>query len=323
MNIVTRGVFAAALGLAVATSAQAQTYPTKPVTIVMPFLAGGAVDILARIHAVKLTEYWGQQVVVENRVGAGGNVGSAYVANAAPDGHTLLIAPQGPLSYNKALYSDMAYDPATAFAPILMVARSPNFLSVPKDSKVTSPADLVALAKAQPGNVFYGSPGNGTTPHLTGGMFALRTGTNMVHVPYRGSPPIFADLQAGRLTFTFADSGNTLPRAKDDLLKVLAIASNARWPSMPNVPTMAEAGFPNFEAVVWYGLAAPAKTPRAVIDKIRDGMIRAGKEPDSLKRLADLGVEMVGSTPEDMGRILADETRKWAEVIKQTGAKPD
>jgi tripartite-type tricarboxylate transporter receptor subunit TctC len=231
-------------GLLIAHVSVAQTFPNRPVHIIMPFLAGGAVDVLARVHAAKLAEYWGQQVIVENRTGAGGNVGSAFVAASPPDGYMLLIAPHGPLSYNKALYPDMPYDPATAFAPVTLIARSPNFVIVPKESPLGSVADLVQLAKDKPGTVYYGSQGNGTTPHLTGAMLALRAGVSMQHVPYRGFPPAFTDLISGRITYMFADSGNTLPRVRDNLIKVLAIAGDGRWPALPAVPTMAEAGYP-------------------------------------------------------------------------------
>jgi tripartite-type tricarboxylate transporter receptor subunit TctC len=304
-----------------AAPARAETFPTKPVHIVMPFLAGGAVDILARVFAAKLGEYWGQQVIVENRTGAGGNVGGAFVAASPPDGYMLIIGPQAPMSYNKVLYPDMPYDPATAFAPVTLIARSPNFVIVPKDSPLTSAGDIVRLAKEKPGTVYYGSQGNGTTPHLTGAMFALRAGVNMQHVPYRGFPPAFTDLVSGRITFMFADSGNTLPRLRDGSIKVLAIASGERWPTLPDVPTMGEAGYPQVVSAVWYAMAAPAKTPPELTHRIRDDMVRASHDATVHARLAELGLEAVGSTPEEMSRVLAAETERWGEVIRRSGVK--
>jgi len=309
--------------LPAAVPTRAQDYPSKPVHVIMPFLGGGAVDILARIYAAKLSEYWGQQVLVEDRPGAGGNLGSSLVAAAPPDGYMLLVAPHGPLSYNAVLYKTMPYDPKTAFAPISLLARSPNFLIVPKDSALNSLDDLIKLAKAEPGKVYYGSQGNGTTPHLTGAMLGLRAGIEVVHVPYRGAPPLFTDLISGRLTFVFADSGNTLPRVRDGLVKVFAITSDKRWPALPEIKTMAELGYPNFLSAVWYALAAPARTPPAIVGRIRDGILRANKEPDVIARLNDLGVEVVGSTPEEMAKTLADETARWSEVIRATGVTVD
>lgn len=319
VNRLLRGGLVVLAMLGAVPAVHAEDYPSKPVHMIMPFLGGGAVDLLARVYASKLSEYWGQQVLVEDKPGAGGNLGSSLVASAPPDGYTLLVAPHGPLSYNAVLYKSMPYDPKTAFAPISLLARSPNFLIVPKDSPLNSLDDLINLAKAQPGKVYYGSQGNGTTPHLTGAMLGLRAGIEVVHVPYRGAPPLFTDLISGRLTFVFADSGNTLPRVRDGLIKVFAITSDKRWPALPDVKTMAELGYPNFLSAVWYALAAPAKTPPTIVGKIHEGIMRANKDPAVIARLNELGVEVVGSTPAEMARILADETARWSEVIRATG----
>ena len=315
--------FAAMLLLCFTAGAGAQGFPSKNVHIIVPFLAGGAVDAVARIYAPKLSEYWGRPVLVENRPGAGGNVGSASVAAAEPDGHTLLFAPHGPLSYNASLYRDMPYDPASAFAPVSLVGRSPNFLIVPAQSSFSALDDLMAAARAKPGQVSYGSQGNGTTPHLTGALLALRGKTSFVHVPYRGFPPAIADLLGGRIAFMFADSGNTLPRVRNNQVRVLAVASTERWALLPEVKTMSELGYPDFVSAVYYALAAPAKLPPSTAMRIRDDVARASKEPEVADRINQLGVEILASTPQEMRNVLRAEVVRWDEVIRATGVKAD
>jgi tripartite-type tricarboxylate transporter receptor subunit TctC len=307
------------LGCALPSRGFAQGYPSQTVTIVVPFLAGGAVDVMARIVAAKLQEYWQHPVVVENRPGGGGNPGSNSVATAAPDGYRLLFVPQGVVSYNVALYKSMPYDPAKAFDPITILGRSPNFLIVSQQSPHNALADIVAAARKDPGRVTYGSQGVGTTPHLTGARLAREAKAEMVHVPYRGFPPAVADLIGGRVTFMFADSGNTLPQYGNKQIKVLAIASEKRWPSLPEVKTMSEVGYPNFVSVVWYTMLAPAGTPPAILDKIRSDVLRAVKDAESGDKLQKLGVDVVGTTAAEARQILASETTKWSEVIKAAG----
>jgi len=309
--------------LVFAFGASAQEFPTKPVHVVVPFLAGGSVDALARILAAKLGDYWAKPVVVENKPGAGGNLGAGTVAAAEPDGHTLLFAPPGPLSYNGSLYSNMPYDPLTAFAPISLVSRSVNFLIVGKDSTLKSVADLIAAAKRAPGTLNYGSQGNGTTPHLTGALLAVKAGIDIVHVPYRGFPPLIADVIAGQVAFLFGDSANTLPQLRNGQIRVLAVASAQRSPLLPEAPTMIEAGVPDFETTTWYGLVAPAKTPHAIVAKINADVLRALKDPDTVGRIGQLGAEIVGSTPEEAARFAAFEARRWSEIIRQIGVKAE
>jgi tripartite-type tricarboxylate transporter receptor subunit TctC len=297
----------------------AQAYPSQTVTIVVPFLAGGAVDVMARIVAAKLQEYWQQPVVVENKPGGGGNPGSNSVATAAPDGLRLLFAPHGVVSYNVSLYKNMPYDPVKAFEPITIVGRSPNFLIVSHQAPHNALADILAAARKDSGRVTYGSQGVGTTPHLTGARLAREAGVEMVHVPYRGFPPAVADLIGGRLTFMFADSGNTLPQYGNKQVKILAIASEKRWPSLPEVNTMSEVGYPNFVSVVWYTILAPAGTPPAIVEKIRSDVLRAAKDPESADKLQKLGLDVVGTTSAEARQILAAETTKWSEVIKAAG----
>ena len=309
--------------LALVSAAAAQEFPAKPVRVVVPFLAGGSVDALARILAAKLGEYWAKPVVVENKPGAGGNVGSLSVVTADPDGHTLLFAPLGPLSYNGALYANMPYDPATAFAHISLVGSSANFLIVGKDSPYKSLAELIAGAKAAPGKLNYGSQGNGTTPHLTGALFVVRAGMDTVHVPYRGFPPLIADIVAGNVGFMFTDSGNALPQLRNGQIRVLAVASPERSPLLPEVPTMAQAGVPDFVSTTWYGLAAPAKTPPAIVAKINADAVRALKDPEVAGRIGQLGAEIAGTTSAEATRILAFETKRWGDIIRQIGVKAE
>jgi tripartite-type tricarboxylate transporter receptor subunit TctC len=311
------------LGCALPSRAHAQSYPSQTVTIVVPFLAGGAVDVMARIVAAKLQEYWQQPVVIENRPGGGGNPGSNSVATAAPDGYRLLFAPQGVVSYNVALYRTMPYDPVKAFDPVTILGRSPNFLIVSHQSPHNALADIVAEARKDPGRVTYGSQGVGTTPHLTGARLAREAKADMVHVPYRGFPPAVADLIGGRLSFMFADSGNTLPQYGNKQIRILAIASEKRWPSLPDVQTMSELGYPGFVSVVWYPLLAPAGTPPAILEKIRGDVLRAVKDPESAGKLEKLAVDVVGTTSAEARQILAAETTKWSEVIKAAGISVD
>jgi tripartite-type tricarboxylate transporter receptor subunit TctC len=317
------GVVVAAAALVMAHAGAAQDFPAKPVRVVVPFLAGGSVDALARILGAKLGDYWGKPVVVENKPGAGGNIGSLAVVQSDPDGHTLLFSPGGPLSYNASLYSAMPYDPATALEPITLVGRSPNFLIVGKDSPLKSLAELIAAAKAQPGKLNFGSQGNGTSPHLAGAMLANRAGIEVIHVPYRGFPPLIADLVAGNLAFVFADAPNTLPQLRNGQIRVLAVALTERTNVLPEAPSMAEAGMPDFASVAWFGLAAPAKTPSAIISKINADVLRALKEPEVLARFAPLGIEIVGTTPEAAKQILAGEAKSWGEVIRRIGVKAE
>jgi tripartite-type tricarboxylate transporter receptor subunit TctC len=309
----------AAAGCLVPSRALAQAYPSQGVTIVVPFLAGGAVDVMCRIIAARLQDYWKQPVVVENRPGAGGNVGSNSVAVAPPDGYRLLFAPHGPVSYNVSLYKNMPYDPAKAFVPITLVGRSPNFLIVARQSKFDSLAQIVAAAKAEPGKITYASQGVGTTPHLTGARLGREAKIDIVHVPYRGFPPAVADLITERVSFMFADSGNTLPQVENKQVKVLAIASDKRWPSFPDVQTMAELGYPDFVSGVWYAMLAPAATPSPILEKVRADVLRAVADPEAAGKIRPLAVDIVGATSVESQRILAAETAKWSEVIRSAG----
>ncbi|OGA67811.1 MAG: hypothetical protein A3G81_11265 [Betaproteobacteria bacterium RIFCSPLOWO2_12_FULL_65_14] len=300
--------------------AQSQ-YPSKPVRIVVTFLPGGSADTLARIVAPKLSAAWGQPVIVENRAGAGGNVGGDVVAKAPADGYMVMFTPPPPLGINLFLYKDMPFDPRTAFAPISVLAVMPNILAVGPRVTARGVEELVAFAKANPGKLSYGSQGIGSTPHLTGSMLALAKGIDIVHVPYKGFPPVLADLLGGRLDFAFADASNILPQLKEGRLRALAVASEKRFFALPNTPTMIEAGVPDFVSGTWMSFAAPAGTPAQIVRKWNEEIKRAVREPDVQARFAELGVETWASSPEEMQRHMANEIARWGEVIRKSGAR--
>ncbi len=307
--------------LAAASVASFAQYPSKPVRIVVTFLPGGSADTLARIVAPKLSVAWNQPVIVENRAGAGGNVGADVVAKAPADGYTVMFTPPPPLGINLFLYKDMPFDPRTAFAPISVVAVMPNILAVGPRVTARSVDELVAFAKANPGKLSYGSQGIGSTPHLTGAMLALAEGIEIVHVPYKGFPPVLADLLGGRLDFAFADASNVLPQLKEGRLRALAVASEKRFFALPNTPTMIEAGVPAFVSGTWMSFAAPAGTPPEIVRKWNDEVKRAVREPDVQARFAELGVVTWASTPEEMRRHMESEIERWGEVIRKSGAR--
>jgi tripartite-type tricarboxylate transporter receptor subunit TctC len=310
-----------AMLLAAAPLASLAQYPSKPVRIVVTFLPGGSADLLARIIAPKLSAAWGQPVIVENRAGAGGNVGADVVVKAPADGYTVMFTPPPPLGINLFLYKDMPFDPRTAFAPISVVAVMPNILVVGPRVAARSVGELVAYAKANPGKLSYGSQGIGSTPHLTGAMLALATGIEIVHVPYKGFPPVLADLLGGRLDFAFADASNVLPQLKEGRLRALAVASEKRFFALTNTPTMTEAGVPNFVSGTWMSFAAPAGTPPEIVRKWNSDIKKAVREPDVQARFAELGVESWASSPEEMRRHMESEIARWGEVIRKSGAR--
>ena len=307
--------------LATASLAASAQYPSKPIRVVVPYLAGGAADILARIVAPKLTAVWDQPVIVDNRAGAGGNVGADLVAKATPDGYTLMFTPPAPLGINLFLYDNMPFDPRTAFAPVSVLAVMPNILIVGPHVSSRNLSEFIAYAKANPGKLSYGSQGVGTTGHLTGAMLALAAGINIVHVPYKGFPPVLADLLGSRLDFAFADSGNSLPRLKEGRVRALAVASSKRLFGLPDTPTMIEAGIPDFVSTTWMSYAAPAGTPADIARKWHEELAKIIKLPDVQSRFAALGVEAWASSPEEMQRQMESEMKRWGEVIQRTGAR--
>jgi tripartite-type tricarboxylate transporter receptor subunit TctC len=301
--------------------ATAQDYPSRPVKIVVPYPAGGSNDIIARILAQKLSERVGQQFIVENRGGAGGNIGAEAVASSEPDGYTLLLAAPGPLTSNAALYKNLPFDPAKAFAPVALVAQVPIVLMVHPSVEAKNVKDLIALAKAKPGTINFGSSGIGTTNHLAGELLKSMAGVNIVHVPYKGAAPAMNDLVAGHIPVMFDNMPAVLPQVAGKRVNAIAVAGATRASAMPDVPTVAESGVPGFDASAWFGLVAPAKTPPAVLKKLEGDVAAILKMPDVQKRFTELGAEPGNVSGAAFGKFLTDETTKWTKVVQASGAK--
>jgi len=304
-------------------SAMAQTYPSRPVKIVVPFPAGGSNDIVARVLAQKLTERNGQSFFVENRGGAGGNIGAEAVASSEPDGYTLLLTAPPPLTINAALYKDMRYDPSGAFAPVALIASVPIVLVVHPSLGINSVQELIARAKAKPGTVFFGSSGNGSTNHLAGELLKSMTGIDIVHVPYKGAAPAMNDLVAGHIPMMFDNIPAVLPQVRAKTINAIAVAGSRRASALPDVPTVAESGVPGFEASAWFGLVAPAKTPAPILAKLESDVETVLKMPDVQKRFDELGAEPGAVSGANFGKFLANETTKWTKIIRESGAKVD
>ncbi|MFO1298364.1 MAG: tripartite tricarboxylate transporter substrate binding protein [Rubrivivax sp.] len=297
-----------------------QGYPNKPVRMVVTFPAGGAPDILARLFADKAQ--LGQAVVVDNKPGAGGNIGAADVAKAAPDGHTLVMGTVGTHSINGALYSKMPYDMVKDFTPVAHIASAPNLLVVNNDLPVKTVAELIAYMKANPDKLSFGSPGVGTSVHISGELFKSMTGTKMQHVPYKGRQFAIPDLVGGQIQVMFDNMPSALPMAKEGKIRALAQTTAKRSAAAPDVPTVAET-VPGFEATTWFAVFAPAATPPAVVARVNAEIKRVFALPDVLDKLKTLGLEPWISTPEELGRFQANEITKWAKVVKESGARAD
>jgi tripartite-type tricarboxylate transporter receptor subunit TctC len=306
-----------------ATGAWAQPYPSKPIRIVVPFAAGGTTDLLARAAAQKLTEAWGQPVVVDNRPGAGGNIGSELVAKAAPDGYTVEMGTVGTHAINASLYARMPYDHVKDFAPIILVATVPNVLVVNPGVPVKSVQELIAYAKANPGKLNFASPGSGTSGHLCGELFKVMAGVQITHIPYKGSAPALQDLLGGQVQMMFDNLPSALPHIKAGKLRALAVTTAARAAALPDLPTVAEAGLPGFEASSWFGLLAPAGTPPDIVARLNAEIAKWLASPDAMEKLLALGANAAGGSPEDFTKHIAAETAKWQKVVKASGAKVD
>ena len=304
-------------------SAAAYAFPDKPVRFVIGFTPGGPSDILARAVGQKLAERWKQQVVVENRPGAGGNIAAAEVAKAAPDGHTWLLGNNSILATNAALYRSLPYDPVRDFAPVALVAVQPNILVVHPNLPVRSVGELVKYLKANPGSLNYGSSGAGAAAHLAAELFKTMAGVEMVHVPYKGAQPALTDLIAGQVQLMFATSASVLPYVKAGRLRALAVTTAQRSPSVPDLPTVAEAGLAGFEATTWHGVVVPAATPPLLIERMNVDLNAVLRESELRDRLSSLGAEVVVGTPREFADYIAQEIPKWTKVVRDSGARAE
>jgi len=309
-------------GALAAPVALAQAYPAKAIRVIVPSSPGGGTDILARVIAARLTEAWGQQVVVENRAGAGQMIGIELAAKAAPDGYSLLMA-ASTLAINPVMYKKVPYDALRDFAPITQAAALPNILVAHPSLPVKNVKELVALAKARPGQLVYASAGHGTSPHLSFELFLYMTGTKMIHVPYKGTGPGAVDTVAGQVQLMMPNLLTALPHVKSGRLRALGVTSAKRSAGVPDVPTIAQAGVPGYEAIQWYGLLAPAGTPREIVTKLHGEIVKILAAPDTREKLSSDGAEPVGSTPEQFAAFIRAETDKWGKVVKAAGIQPE
>jgi tripartite-type tricarboxylate transporter receptor subunit TctC len=297
-------------------------YPTKPIRLVVPFVPGGSTDLIARIMGQNLQETLGQQVVVENRAGAGGNIGVEYVAKSPPDGYTLVFGHVGTFGFGPSLYQKLPYDPIKDFAPIVLFAMVPNMLVVHPALPAKSVKELIALAKAHPGQLNYGSSGNGSASHLATEYFKLLSKTNITAIPYKGTGPLVTDLIAGQTSLTTTGVPPLYPFVQAGRLRGLAVGSVKRLALMPDLPTIAEAGVPGYESSTWFGPLAPAKTPREIVVRLNTELLKILQRPDVRTRFAAEGIEALGSTPEEFGAYIKAEIDRWGRVIKAAGITP-
>jgi len=298
----------------------AQAWPNRNVKLVVPFTPGGGIDAIGRILGARLSEMWGQQVVVENKPGAGGNIASEFVARSAPDGYTLYITAGG-LAVNRFLFPSINYDPVADFAPVTLICLFPNLLVVPKSSPAHSVKDLLALAKASPGKLTFATPGHGSSPHMSAELFKYMAKVDITHVPYRGAAPGYTDLLAGRVDMTFSVMASGLPLVQAGQVRALGVSTINRQPTAPEVPTIAEAGVPGYDTSSWFAFFVPARTPSEIIRKMHADTVAALAEPAIKAKLDALGVMIVGSTPEALAAHLKDEMDKWGPVIKAANIK--
>jgi tripartite-type tricarboxylate transporter receptor subunit TctC len=316
------GALACLAAQAVNAASPADTYPSRIVKMIVPFPAGGTTDIFARHIGDRLAKAFGHNFVIDNRGGAGGNIGSDAVAKADPDGYTLLVGTVGTHAINSSLYTRMTFDPVKDFAPVAFLAGVPNIMEVnPKNVKATTVKDFIAEAKAAPKKLSFASSGNGTSIHLSGEMFKQMTGVELVHVPYRGSAPAVNDLIAGQVDLMFDNLPSSIEQVRGGNLRAIAVTSLKRSAALPDVPTIAESGLPGFDASSWFAIFAPAKTPPEIVAKLNAEVLKALADPELQKRFADIGGEIRPYKPDELGAFVKAEIEKWAKVVKTSGAK--
>jgi tripartite-type tricarboxylate transporter receptor subunit TctC len=295
-------------------------YPAKPIHIVVTFTSGGAPDILARLIGDKLNAAWGQAVIVDNKPGAGGNIGADAVAKSAPDGYNLVLGTVGTHAINGALYQKMPYDMVKDFTPVTLLASTPNMLVVNNDVPAKNLKEFIALGKKE-GKMTFASSGSGTSIHVSGELFKSLTGIDMTHIPYKGRASAIPDLLGGRVTMMFDNMPSSLPLVREGKLRALGVTSAKRAAAAPDIPTIAESGLPGFEAVSWFALFAPANTPRPVVDKLQGEVAKILKSPEVARKLTEQGLEPIASTPDELAAYQKSEIAKWAKVVKDSGAK--
>jgi tripartite-type tricarboxylate transporter receptor subunit TctC len=314
---------AAAWLLALSPGVLAQAYPSKPIRVVIPFVAGGPSDTVGRAIASKMQEFLGQPGVVENRPGANGSIAAEFVAKAEPDGYTILVGSIGVFSINAALFKDLRYHPVRDFAPITLAVTNPNVLVTKLDFPAKSVKELVEFAKKNPGKISYGSSGTGSSDHLTSELFKQMTNTFGVHIPYRGGAAVVTDLLGGQIEASFQNMGNVATQVRAGKIRALAVTGRTRSAQLADVPTMAESGYPDLVVTSWQAAAAPAKTPREVVARLNDAAVKALRSPDVRERLTQIGFDVVGSTPEEFGKFMQEEVDRWTKVVQRGGIKPD
>jgi tripartite-type tricarboxylate transporter receptor subunit TctC len=309
-------------GLTAASAAWAQTYPVKPVRLIVAFPAGGGIDTVTRLLAPKLTEALGQQMIVENRVGASGNIGTDMVAKSAPDGYTVLMAYASHAS-NAALFDKLPFDTVRDFQPVSMIGAVPHIILVNLSLPVKTVPDLIRLAKTRPGEIHYSSPGTGTPLHLAVELLKLPTGINLAHVPYKGASPAMVSTISGETQLTITTTVVATPLVKSGRLRAIAVASSKRVTTFPSLPTVAESGIKGAESASWYGMLAPASTPRAIVERLHGALLKGLAANDIREKFAEQSVEISGNKPEEFDKVIRDEIAKWSKVVKASGAKPD
>lgn len=301
----------------------AQAYPAKPVRLIVPYAPGGATDIISRAAAIELSRTLGQAVTVDNRPGAGGNLGSEMAARSAPDGYTMLMTASSLHGITPFLYSKLTYDPNKDLVPVIVLAQFSNVLVVNPAVKANSVKELIALARAQPGKLAYASSGAGSSIHMSGEMFNHMLGLDITHIPYKGSGPAVTDLIGGQVQMMFDNIPSSIPHIRSGKLRALATTGAKRAAALPELPTMGEAGVPGYESGAWFGLAVPAGTPKEIIERLNAEGQKATRSPEFIKRMSDLGYEIVGGTPAQMAEMIHDEIKRWGPIVKASGAKVD
>ena len=303
--------------------AQAQTYPTKPIRLIVPYPPGGGNDTIARLLAAKINESWGQQLIVDNRPGAGTTIGTAMAAHAAPDGYTIVMSSVATHAMAPQLYANPGYDPLKDFAPVTLLATTPMLMAISAGAPYKTLSELISAAKAAPGKLSYASGGNGTPPHLAAAIFTEKTGVQMVHVPYKGSGPALVDVMAGQVTTIIDTAASATPHVRSGKMRGIAITGKRRWPDLPEVPTFAEGGLADYDASAWYSIHAPAGTPAAIINKLNVELVRIVNLPDIKERFRQMSAEAVGNTPQEFDVFVKAEIAKWGKVIKSLNLRVD